>query len=71
MDDKDIDEVEQIAEKIVEKFESVIILVSNNEEGKTRSYAARRGNYFASKGLIIEWLENERNIELARKLDRD
>lgn len=66
MTKEDVDLVHQAASRLAENFDSVIILVTVNEEGVTRSQSSRRGNYFASKGLMQDWLDDEKNKELAQ-----
>lgn len=61
-------EFDAITNRLAEEFESVLILVSTNENGVTRSCVKRRGNYYASRGLAQHWLEEERNTELAEQI---
>lgn len=63
MTEQDHKEVEDIASQLIEKFDSVIILVTRNDEGKSGAYVCRRGNYYASKGLMFDWIERERHLD--------
>ena len=47
------------ASAIVEHFDSVQILATREDGGSTRSYAAGRGNYYARRGSVEEWLTRE------------
>lgn len=51
--------------KLVEHYDAVLILASRNEDGGTKALVRRAGNFYASKGLAVEWLEEERNKEQA------
>lgn len=62
------DELETVMDKLAEHYDSVLLLCTHNEEGTTLSRVKRRGNYYASKGLAIEWLENEHDMELAKEI---
>lgn len=61
--------VDECADRLSEHFESVVIIatVYDGNNG-TRVACKRRGNYYATKGAITEWLEDERNRDLAEKL---
>lgn len=71
------DLADECAEKLSEHFESVMIIATvyegPGEEGGsgTRVVCKRRGNYYATKGAVTEWLEEERNRDLADKLRPD
>lgn len=58
-------QLEESLAKLVEHFDAVLILVSTNEDGVTKSAVKRSGNFYASKGLAMEWLECERQKEAA------
>lgn len=60
--------LEQCLGQLAEHFDSVLILVSYNEEGYTRAAIKRAGNYYASKGLAQEWLEEEQQKEAANAI---
>lgn len=62
------DLAQEFAAKLSEHFDSVIILCTVQEEGATRVVVKRLGNYYATKGLMQEWLEEEVNEDLAQKL---
>lgn len=59
-----IDEAEEIANqclgKMIEHCDSVIILATSTQEGKSRSLAVRAGNIFATLGLLREYLEKDK-----------
>lgn len=63
---------DECAAKLLEHLDSVIIIgtVYDSENG-TRVICKRSGNYYATKGAITEWLEEERNRDLAEKLRGD
>lgn len=67
--------VDEFAEKLSEHCDSVIIICTTYDgEGAdggscTRVICKRRGNYYATKGVVTEWLEEERNRDLAEKLN--
>lgn len=54
--------------QLAEHFDSVLILVSYNEEGRTRAAQKWAGNYYASKGLAQDWLETEQHEDLAQQV---
>ena len=60
---------DKMADDLAEHFESVIIIATRTEgtEG-TNVVCKRRGNYYATKGAITEWLEDERNRDLVDKM---
>lgn len=66
--------VEKFAEELLEHVDSVIVIATvydgSGEPGGsgTRVICKHRGNYYATKGVITEWLEEERNRDLAEKL---
>lgn len=60
--------IEGHASRLSEHFDSVLIIATKNEECVTRLVVRRRGNYYASKGAAIEWLENESQQELAKEI---
>lgn len=57
--------LEQFLLRLAEDFDSVFIAVSKNEEGVTSASTKRAGNYYATKGLVQDWLDDEKNKELA------
>lgn len=59
--------VDDFAEKLSEHFDSVLIICTVYDDG-TKVCCKRRGNYYATKGAVTEWLEEERNRDLADKL---
>ena len=64
---------EECVEKLSEHVDSVIIICTvYDDEGDgvngTRIICKRKGNYYATKGVLTEWLEEERNRDLADKL---
>lgn len=61
----EIKELESLTNRLAEEFDSVLILVTKNEEGVTRSCIKRRGNYYASMGLVRHYLDEESQQELA------
>lgn len=63
--------VEKAVEELSPKFDGVIILASISEGGVTKSVIRRGGNYYACKGIVTEWLEQERNGELAKAIKED
>lgn len=71
------DLVDKFAEELSEHCDSVIILATVHDGAGmdggsgTRVICKRRGNYYATKGVITEWLEEERNRDLAEKLNPD
>ncbi len=65
MNEKEIEEVNKALLKLAEHFDSVLILCTVNAEGFTRLINRRAGNYYASKGAAQEFLDDEKNKELA------
>lgn len=71
------DLVDRAIETLSEHFDSIIILATVYDgEGATggsgtRVVCKRHGNYYATKGVVIEWLEEERNRDLAEKLNAE
>lgn len=61
-------QVEGIISRLSEHYDSVLIIATKNEECVTRLLIRRRGNYYASKGAAIEWLESESQQELAKEI---
>lgn len=51
--------------QLAEHFDSVLILVSYNEEGFTRAAVKRAGNFYACKGLAQEFIEEEQQKDAA------
>lgn len=64
----DSEMADDFSEKLSEHFDSVIIICTTTEGNGTRVVCKRRGNYYATKGAMVEWLEEERNRDLAQKL---
>lgn len=60
--------IEGHASRLSEHFDSVLIIATKNENSTTRLCIRRRGNYYASKGAAIEWLESESQQELAKEI---
>lgn len=54
--------------KLMEEYDSVLILCTKNEGGVTKAAVRRGGNYYASRGLAQEWLDDLRNEELAKAI---
>lgn len=62
------------ATKMGEHFDAVLILVSHTEGRSTGMGAASHGNYYAKRGMAMEWLarEDERSrIDVRPVMDDD
>lgn len=67
-DQSDSQLADHFADRLAEHFQSVVIICTHADPDGTRVVCKRRGNYYATKGAVTEWLEEERNRDLAEKL---
>lgn len=67
------------ADKIIEKnlnelgehFDAVCVMVTYKENGVTRACYRGSGNYYARLGMAHEFIDNDRNSDLARRLGEE
>lgn len=60
--------LDKIASSAGEHFDSVQVLVSWNEDGKTRDYFTGTGNFYARLGMAREFIQRDVAQESARQI---
>ena len=60
-----MDLIQDHAAQLAERFDSVLILVTANEDGISRMLRGHSGNWFACKGAAHAFIEKEQNEELS------
>ncbi len=73
-DRKLIEEIDRAVERLGEHFESVAIFATKRTEdgkGNTASYKRSVGNYYATRGMVHEWLERQKEVDRLDEQRRD
>lgn len=65
MPDEAEDLIHSSLSKLVEHFDSALIVCTVNEDGRTRLRVRYIGNYYASVGAATEWLADEKAKDAA------
>lgn len=64
------DRLNEIMTELGEHFDSVLLLVSSYEDEVTSMKARRRGNVLTARGHAQNWLDTEKNEELAQEIKK-
>ena len=67
--DEDLKEIERHVAQLGEHFESIRVIASRNQDGKTITYSSGAGNFYAQLGSVRDWLvrQEARSREHARR----
>lgn len=54
--DEDIKEIERHVAQLGERFDSIRIIASRNQDGKTITCSSGSGNFYAQLGSVRDWV---------------
>lgn len=71
--DDDLKEIERHVAQLGEHFESIRIIASRNQDGKTITCSSGAGNFYAQLGSVRDWLvrQEAQSQEHARQEMKD